>query len=137
MAIGTIATIAGITALASLLGTGINHIERATDRNFNAAEAQKQRDWEEQMSSTAYQRGTEDMQAAGLNPAMMYANGANPASTPSGSSASTAGQHTNMPGIINAVANVAHVMNNDKNSKNDITIADAVRMVGNVAKVLK
>lgn len=52
---------------------------------FNAAEAQKQRDWEQEMSNTAYQRAASDMKAAGFNPALMFQQGG--ASTPSGSSA--------------------------------------------------
>lgn len=54
---------------------------------FTANEAQKQRDWETDMSNTAYQRQVKDMQAAGINPAMAM-NGAG-ASTPSGASASS------------------------------------------------
>ena len=54
---------------------------------FNAEEAQKQREWEEMMSNTAYQRAVKDMQAAGVNPALAMSNGS--ASTPSGSSASS------------------------------------------------
>lgn len=56
---------------------------------FNAEEAQKQRDWEEEMSNTAFQRQVSDMQAAGVNPALMYGSGASGASTPSGNSASS------------------------------------------------
>lgn len=52
---------------------------------FNASEAQKQRDWEQEMSNTAYQRASADMKAAGFNPALMFQQGG--ASTPSGSSA--------------------------------------------------
>lgn len=55
---------------------------------FNAQEADKQRLWEEQMSSTAYQRQVADMQAAGINPAMAM-QGSSGASTPSGSSATS------------------------------------------------
>lgn len=57
---------------------------------FNSQEAQAQRDWEERMSNTQYQRAVNDMQNAGLNPAMMYG-GINPVSGAVGSSASGSG----------------------------------------------
>lgn len=55
---------------------------------FSANEAQKQRDWEEQMSNTAYQRQVADMRAAGVNPAMAM-NGSGGASTPSSAAPSS------------------------------------------------
>jgi len=57
------------------------------DRDFQSKEAQKNRDYQERLSNTAYQRSMEDMTKAGLNPAMMYSK-IGGASTPSGSTAS-------------------------------------------------
>ncbi|QCQ84884.1 DNA pilot protein [Blackfly microvirus SF02] len=53
--------------------------------DFNAAQANINRDFQQQMSSTAYQRATADMKAAGINPMAAYQQGG--ASSPSGSSA--------------------------------------------------
>ncbi len=53
----------------------------------NKREAQKDRDFQERMSSSAYQRGVKDMEDAGLNPALMYGGGASAASTPGGAKA--------------------------------------------------
>lgn len=53
---------------------------------FNAGEAKTQRDWENMMSSTAYQRATADMKKAGINPMLAYVQGG--ASTPGGATAS-------------------------------------------------
>lgn len=76
----------GDATMAKLTGSDLTPAEKAANQ-FTADEAQKQRDWEEYMSNTSYQRQVKDMQAAGVNPAMaMSANGA---STPSGSAATS------------------------------------------------
>lgn len=63
-------------------GRTINNFSGATAKmQYESSEAQKNRDWQEYMSNTAYQRQIADMKAAGINPASINADGA---STPTG-----------------------------------------------------
>lgn len=76
----------GDSMLGKYLGTNPTGQEQAF-MNFNAEQAQLNRDFQERMSSTTYQRTVQDMKLAGLNPALLLT-GASGVSTPSGSTAS-------------------------------------------------
>ena len=71
----------------------------AEQRAYNSAEAEKNRQWQERMSNTAYQRAVEDLEKAGLNKWLAITGGGNgaSASTPSGSSASSSAGDASMP----------------------------------------
>ena len=60
-----------VANLATSIGGSITQKNLISQQNaFNAAEAQKAREWNLQMDSTKYQRQVADMQAAGVNPAL-------------------------------------------------------------------
>lgn len=67
---------AAASAVGSLIGG-----ERANRANINLN--RENREWQERMSSTAYQRAVEDMRLAGINPMLAYMQGG--ASSPGGS----------------------------------------------------
>ena len=72
-----------LVSLGSSLIGGFLTSEGQDDANVaNAYQAQTNRDFQERMSNTAYQRSTKDMIAAGLNPMLAYSQGG--ASTPTG-----------------------------------------------------
>ena len=92
--------------------------ERAME--FSAEQAQMNREWQERMSNTAYQRAVSDLKKAGLNPILAYTNG--PAATPAGSSAQ---------GFVQSGA-MANVDTNDWNSNKTMATASLLQAIGSL-----
>ncbi|WNK15045.1 MAG: DNA pilot protein [Microvirus sp.] len=70
---------------ASLIGGVASYFGQDAQNRANREMAQEQMAFQERMSNTAYQRATDDLQKAGLNPLLAYTQGG--ASTPGGSTA--------------------------------------------------
>ena len=119
------------------LGDFIGWGSARREREFNSAEAQKNRDFQAQMSNTAHQREVADLKAAGLNPILSA--GGSGASTPTGSSASAniSGNISNLASGVSAAAQLVHSFNSDRNRSNDISPGSAVKLVTALAKIFK
>lgn len=85
----------GYNTLGAIMQGVYNHIENSVAMNFNSTEAMKNREWQEHMSNTAYQRAVADMKEAGLNPILAFQNGG--ASTPGGSAGTISGASMGAP----------------------------------------
>lgn len=92
--------IAGIASAVGALGAaGMSYYGQKQANRENIAHSREQMAFQERMSSTAYQRSTEDMRQAGINPAVAYSQGG--ASTPTGSQP---------PGSKNRFENIASAL---------------------------
>lgn len=88
------------------------------EREFNAAEAQKNREWQEYMSNTAHQREVADLIAAGLNPILSVNSGA---ATTSGATANSGSGDVDT-GITNLLTNYLGSLINSATAINSANI---------------
>lgn len=126
--------------------------ERALDllarqNEFSATQAEINRNFQERMSNTAYQRQADDLRLAGFNPALVL--GAGGATTPSGSSASSG--NVDLPNLLtslssaftsvytNAITNATTQRGQDitaettKRGQDMKLIGDVLKIVGDIA----
>lgn len=113
-------------------------------QDFNAQEAQKARDWETEMSNTARQRGTADLQQAGLNPVLSAGEGAwagagAQATSPGGSTGAGIGGGnpiSMITDLINASNNTAKT-NADVTNQTNIVNSEIVKNNAEVLRIAK
>lgn len=106
------------------------------EHSFSAEEAKKNRDYQTEMSNTAYQRAVEDLRKAGLNPYLAYQQGG--ASSPAGSFATTGSRSSHSTGgqfmnsatqFVNTVMNNATKLITNEKSNNNATLNTVLKLL--------
>lgn len=119
------------TALSFIPGIG-DYMATKDANQTNLTSAKEQMAFQERMSNTGYQRATDDMKKAGLNPMLAYTQG--PASTPSGALAQV--DPETKTGLAKSVAEAYGINTQAKTAKAQIALNEAqTTQTANQAKV--
>lgn len=94
---------------------------------FEADQARINREWQEMMSNTSYQRAVADMKAAGINPLLAFSSMSG-ASTPSGSAASGTSASGSLGNFSSFYSSLMSSFNNNK------TVA--ANFIGSIVKII-
>ena len=120
-------------------GTWQQSGQELKQQEYNSAEAEKNREWQEQMRNTAVDSQVQQLERNGVNVASYFAGGGSGAATPSGATAhnTASAPQSEFASTLNAVANVANSFNRDKDKGNNINLKQALGMIANVASIFK
>lgn len=87
-----------------------------------------QQEYSERMASTEYQRAVQDLKEAGLNPSVLYGQGAGHSASSSGSAGS--GVYNAIGGNINSLIHAAVELHEDASQKNkNVAYHSAMQMI--------